>query len=493
MSDAIPSLPKGGEVGPKEAFSGVPIDPFVPPMPPPVGMSDVALSASPIMGAGIHIQDLTPPMQRTDTHSAEPPSISEHTVIVAASSKAVAEISDELAGLQSRMQKIERWFSSGDELPPELESPDPELGTDDDDLPAPPRIPRRRPEVPVQEPAAPVAVEGPDEAPQTVLPKPGRIPPADQFIPSKLMDVLRLIGDELGVDVDALMDEPIPARQSQKKDDFRAIGEDAPRQSGRYRAMGESLDENNQQIADEAGGDGRAQTSTRRMGEDAPRQSGRYRAMGESLDENNQQLADESGKVDRSPRRVRRMGESRRGNGNYRAMGESRKENDDQKKAELEAEQNKEKEKWTNAEQVREIEWRLGSDEEEFDNLLFSFKVRIEANETTGDPEVVVAPGYRCVIDSNWELINETNLGAVGSGGTVYIRRTYPTVDERGVICEPGEWGNLIYVYGSPTATDTLGFTIRIATVDANGVVTQEHLGNIAVFDVANCTGDPCE
>jgi len=371
MSDAIPSLPKGGEVGPKETFSGPPIDPFVPPMLPP-------------MGSGILIQDLTPPMQRTDTRSAEPVAITGEPPAIDGGVNA-----GELARLDSRMKKLERFFGkdSGNAVPM-LEAEN----DDDEDADPPPKPP-----------------------------KPPKPPPA---LPPKLMDALRLISDALGLDIDELMDEAPPTKPPPKRT-IRRMGEDR-RASGNYRAMGESLAENERQKqAEREEGEPEPERPTLANGKtpaprtrhnlstgvkvkayDDPKLTPEEEAK--ETDEQYQDRKDNAQKLvdvglmaksdfkrkyakevtlppkaaakddddaddaggrgdaggDRPKRSIRRMGESRRGSGRYRAMGESGQENDKQKQAELEAEQGKEKEKWHNADTVREIEWRRGGEGE---------------------------------------------------------------------------------------------------------------------------------
>ena len=115
----------------------------------------------------------------------------------------------------------------------------------------------------------------------------------------------------------------------------------------------------------------------------------------------------------------------------------------------------------------------------------YAFKVYLKADGENSD--VMVSTGYKCVVDEEWDPVeSETDLGPVGTGGIVWIRRTYPTLDEDGEIDEPGAWSDFTYDE-SPPANDKTGFTFLIASIDGDSNVKQLHFGNISVMDIVDC------
>lgn len=107
--------------------------------------------------------------------------------------------------------------------------------------------------------------------------------------------------------------------------------------------------------------------------------------------------------------------------------------------------------------------------------LSWSFKVRIE----NGD--VVMAAGFRAVIDSPWEAVAEQSLGTAAADQVAWMAYRYSTEQN------PGEWSVGL---GSPPAMDSTRYVARIARiVSESGAlrVEHEHLGNISVLDIGDC------
>jgi hypothetical protein len=125
-----------------------------------------------------------------------------------------------------------------------------------------------------------------------------------------------------------------------------------------------------------------------------------------------------------------------------------------------------------------EIQWGGGEQA-----LAYSFRVYEEGG------RIYVVSGYRAATDEDWFEVAGKDW-AEGSGGVVYMVRTFPVVDEEGTITTPGSWGEL--EYGDPPDMDETRHVVRIAKVlvtDGNPTeVTHEHLGNIYVHDIADCS-----
>ena len=120
--------------------------------------------------------------------------------------------------------------------------------------------------------------------------------------------------------------------------------------------------------------------------------------------------------------------------------------------------------------------------------LRFSFKCSL----TTRDPvapetepvlQVIVASGYRQVIGAAPVAVNATAFDA-GTSGSVYMVWTYTTDST------PGSWKDFSgdpMAYGTAETEDETKRVVILATY-ASGVLTQRHLGDVAVMDIIDRT-----
>jgi len=72
----------------------------------------------------------------------------------------------------------------------------------------------------------------------------------------------------------------------------------------------------------------------------------------------------------------------------------------------------------------------------------------------------------------------------------VYMRRVMPVFENTdGVIIETeaGYWDGGVKIGGDVDDDGNLDYIVRIATIDENGIVTYEHLGNVTVLDIKEC------